>query len=169
MDKEKRSKESLFTLYNYIMQRLPQFPFILFYGSLLGYIREGGFIEGDDDIDVLLPVRERNRLLYAIQRLSLSVTVNERGIIQTYVPNMGCVDIYFYEDRNLDILIPWDGNLLFSKQDIWPLKRVTFHGHKINIPYNSEKILQETYRTNWRVPIKKDEYTWESIHSVRKL
>ena len=136
---------------------------------MLGLIREGDFIENDDDIDLLLHIRDRGKLLYKLNQLNIKITVNEVSIIQVMIENFGHVDIYFYEYRNTDILIRWDGNLLFSYNDIFPLKKVNFKGITINIPFNSEKVIEDTYGKNWRIPLKKDEYDWNLITNVRKI
>jgi len=169
MEKTKHTRDNLNKLYQFIMTRLHKFNFILFYGSLLGFIREGDFIENDDDIDLLLSIRDRASLINRVQQLGLKITINELSIIQVVIENLGHVDIYFYESINTDIIIKWDGNLLFSKNDIWPLKKTKFKNFLINIPYNSEKILQETYGLNWKIPLQKDSYDWNLITNVRRL
>lgn len=169
MDKSKHSRDTLNKLYTFLMTKLPNFNYILFYGSLLGLIREGDFIENDDDIDVLLSIKDRAKLINRLQQLRLEITVNELSIIQFLIEGIGHIDVYFYEDRNTDILIKWDGNLLFSKNDIWPLRNTRFKNFFINIPYNSEKILEETYGANWRTPLDKSSYDWNLITTVRKL
>lgn len=169
MTKHTHTKTQLSELYTFIMSKLGHFDFILFYGSLLGFIREGDFIENDDDIDVLLPFKDREKFLYTVKRLNLKITVEELTIVQIYVDNLGHFDVYFYENRGLDILLRWDGNLLYLKNDIWPLKKVIFKNYKINIPFNSEKLLNEIYGNNWRIPLHKDEYDWNNINNVRHL
>lgn len=169
MSKLYKTKDELNELYKYMLRRLPNFQFIIFYGSLLGYVRENDFIENDDDIDMLLPFKDRERYIFAINQLNLTITVNELSIIQINVDNLGICDVYFYENRGPDILIRWDNTQLFSKNDIWPLKRVLFKNYYINIPKNSIKILKEIYGENWNVPTKKEDYDWNKITNVRRL
>ncbi len=166
MAKQHYSKEELYGIYSYMMSRLPQFNFILTYGSLLGCIREGDFIEGDDDIDVFLPFKDREKYIFAIKRLQLPIIIEDVGFVQINVQNIGPFDVYFYEDRGTHLYTRWN-NISMTKADILPPKKVSFKGFMIHIPRNSEKFLADCYGDNWRIPIAKEDYTWESITKLK--
>ena len=100
--------------------------FILFYGSLLGYAREGNFIEGDDDIDVLVSRTQQSDLLKFIEENKIKTKMVHTNIIQLFHEDIEPFDIYFYDELDDDILLKWDGNLLYSKTDIFPLIKITF-------------------------------------------
>lgn len=74
--------------------------------------------------------------------------------------------IYIYDDEEEDILIKHDGNLLFSKKDMLPLKSVKFYDLDILIPNNSDAILKQTYGDNYMTPRPKN-YNWYAITNVR--
>ena len=67
MTGQRKTTAQLVELYDTIMPLLNLFnndygaKFILFYGSLLGYHRDGNFIHGDDDIDVIVSRTCRER------------------------------------------------------------------------------------------------------------
>jgi len=163
-----------------ILNNIKNIDFILFYGSLLGYVRENDFIKNDDDIDILINIFDVQSLLRQLKNLNLDVTVfielkvdntyGKIGIIQVLLPNnKETLDFYIYEELDdNDIIIRWDGGLLFNKLDIFPLKKITFKNININIPNNSEKILDEVYGLNWKTPLLKTEYSWQNINTVRK-
>ena len=154
MSKEYRTIEQLHGIYTYVMSRLSQFPFILMYGSLLGLIREGEFIEGDDDVDVLLPFRFREKLLFAVKRLQIPITIEDVCFIQLHVENCGPFDVYLYEYRGNYIYNRWDNHLIL-KTNMFPLKQITIKGFTIHIPHQCERIFEEYYGPNWRIPDRK--------------
>ena len=59
-----------------------------------------------------------------------------------------------------DIILKWDGNLLYSKKEMFPLKNINFNGYDLYIPNNSKEILRQTYGDNYMIPIKKSSYSW---------
>ena len=162
-----KSREELVFLYRSLVEFFPEIPFLLFYGTLLGYVREGDFLMEDNDIDVLLPRSYRDKVLEICQTMNFRVGISNDEIHQIYVDEIGPFDIYFYEDRGEDILIRWDGNLLFSKKDIFPLQTVEFHGFPVKIPNNAEEICRQVYGDQWRIPLRTDEYEWGQIQQVR--
>ena len=82
---------------------------------------------------------------------------------------MGPFDIYFYDTLENDILIKWDGNLIFDKLNIFPLKYATYYDYTICVPNNSEEIVKNLYGDTWNIPMNKDQYVWKSITYTRFL
>ena len=91
-----------------ILNNIKNIDFILFYGSLLGYVRENDFIKNDDDIDILINIFDVQSLLRQLKNLNLDVTVfielkvdntyGKIGIIQVLLPNnKETLDFYIYE------------------------------------------------------------------------
>ena len=149
---------------------------ILFYGSLLGYYREGSFIEHDDDIDVILDRISFNKfqsnLFLNTDKIDNNyriVIFKDNNIMQIFYNDIGPFDIYAYDEYDDSIIIPWDGYLKYNFNLILPLQVVTFNDTNINIPHNTEKILNMTYGPHWRIPLRKDEYNWIDINSVERL
>jgi phosphorylcholine metabolism protein LicD len=181
----KKTVEQLIELYGAIMTLFKLFDcgekFILFYGSLLGYHRDGQFIHNDDDIDVIVPRSCREKLLQYItdnHSKTIRITFSNDDILQLSVIDadnnkmIGPFDIYFYEEpsNSNDILIRQDGNLLFKRCDIFPTHSVIFNGHSILIPNNPAEILTELYGPDWKIPKTKNvDYIWQKITTVRRL
>ena len=174
MTGSKKSQTELNALYTNIMEFMKNcnIQLILFYGSLLGYYRENNFIEGDDDIDFIISENDYQILLQYLKtnkNSKIKIKLNHNQLIQLFYNGIGPFDVYVYNNYNDDILLKWDGNLLFSKSDIFPLKPVLFHKFNIFIPNNTEKIITDTYGQNWKTPqLKNIDYNWEEIHNVRK-
>lgn len=167
-----KSKKILLLLYKYICNILNNnnIEFIVFYGTLLGIIRNNDFIEDDDDIDILVSIDNYEKILDIITNQKIKTGIVNESIIQLTLPTgEGPIDIYFYHKiNNKDILIKWDGDLLYSQKDIFPVKKIKFKNKQILIPSNSHNILKETYGKNYLIPMKKNEYSWYNINNVRK-
>ena len=172
----KKSIQKLVKLYKNIMNFLQfiDIKLILFYGSLLGYGRGDEFIEGDDDIDVIVSRNDFNKMKEYIKNNihkypNIRVGINEKDILQLFYKKIGPFDIYAYNDNNTDILLAWDGNLLFDKNMIFPLQKIKFNEYKIYTPNNIIEILEQIYGDSWYIPTNKNDYNWNDINTVRKL
>ena len=66
-----KSIKQLQKLYSYFIKILLKhnIDFILFYGTVLGIVRENDFIYGDDDIDVIIDKKYYNKILKIISNL----------------------------------------------------------------------------------------------------
>lgn len=146
--------------------------FTLFYGSLLGYVRDNDFLERDDDIDILIASKDASVVLNVLKNNpDIQIRREFAYFIQVGIADIqASLEFYFYDLIWRDeLLITWDGNLVFSRQHIFPLKEILFHDYHIFIPNNSEKILEIIYGDNWRIPIDKSQYSWQAITKVKKL
>ena len=166
----KKSSEELKELYINVLSIFEtlNINFILFYGSLLGYYRDSNFIEGDDDVDVLVSEEDFNEIFSNLKLIRMKnplITFRyigykdkpgfyEKNFVQVYYKDIGPFDICAYTLEKNHILTAFD-NLRYHIKDIFPLKQVYFKDYKINIPFNTEEILRLTYGENWRTPQKK--------------
>ncbi len=76
------------------------YHYTLIFGSLLGAIREGGFISHDCDIDTALSIDERNARLYDVLALS-----GFKLIYRFSIKNgtLGCEETFTYKDTGVTI------------------------------------------------------------------
>jgi len=106
----KKNKEKLQKLYKYVLEQFIDtgIEFTLFYGTLLGYIRENDFIENDDDIDVIVNKKDYNKVMENISKKNLKTGIINQDIIQIFMNDIGPFDIYFYvfEKNNIKIYFP---------------------------------------------------------------
>jgi phosphorylcholine metabolism protein LicD len=176
MGGDNKTIQQLEILYKNIMNILKNcnVEIIIFYGSLLGYYRDSNFINNDDDIDVIISRKEYDIVKNYVEENKdkypeLSFGINNNDILQLYYNDIGPFDIYPFNDDNHDILINWDGHLLFEKKYIFPTKNIEFNDFNISIPNDTETILFQIYGTNWKIPqIKNIDYTWKYVNTVRK-
>ena len=169
---DKKNLQQLNFLFIQIMKILSKtnIKFILFYGTLLGYIRNNEFIDGDDDIDVLMNRKDLPVLNKAINDNTNITVINHRDyLIQLFYNDIGPFDIFIYDDRPKDILIKWDAWALYYRTLIFPLKPIKFKGYNVFIPQNSHIILQQNYGKDYIIPQRKNiDYDRNKINTIRK-
>lgn len=165
MTGEIKSQNDLQAMYNAVMKAIVASGtnVILFYGTLLGYTRCGDFIEGDDDVDVLIWHQDLPALQRVVdQTTGLSGrTIGEhpRQIYQIFANGIGPFDVYSYYLINdgRDVLDVWEG-MIYDVSDIFPLQQIVFHGFSVFVPQNPNRLLEATYGTNYMTPMKKGSY-----------
>lgn len=146
----------------------------IFFGTLLGIVRGGQPIDGDDDIDFYVNKQNYDLICDIVLTLGFdidfSVYPNHTGdIIQAngFIDGIEIrVDFYFYDalsDENF-ILERWnftaepnnvDNLLKVPKPLIFPLANTNYQGHEIYIPQFPEIICEFLYGINWKTPQKK--------------
>lgn len=163
---KKYNIENFFYAYK-ILKKFNVFPF---FGTLLGIVRDGDIIEGDDDVDFYANVIFREEINDALSKAGFEIkndftdqackyfTQAFRQIegISTYV------DIYFYEkNEELDYIIDrWNfmGHynipecwLNIKKNILFPLRTHNFLGVDILIPNKPRKCCKFLYGQDWTV------------------
>ena len=161
-----KKREYLIFIFQYIMKFLSKenFTFILFYGSLLGYLRDGNFIDNDDDIDVLMDRKDINKLMTFLQANNykgnkIEVGIYNKNIVQLYFKKIGPLDIYFVDINEKHMYLKHEKEM-YDIIDIFPLKKITLYDIPIYIPNESEKIILKGYGENWINPLKKGQYIY---------
>jgi phosphorylcholine metabolism protein LicD len=160
----KKNKEKLQKLYKYVLEQFIDtgIEFTLFYGTLLGYIRENDFIENDDDIDVIVNKKDYNKVMENISKKNLKTGIINQDIIQIFMNDIGPFDIYFYVFEKNNIKILWEKEV-FPIKNIFPLKKINYYNMKINIPSKPIDILYQGYGESWSIPQKKGDYNYNKI------
>lgn len=145
------------------------------FGTLLGFIREHGFIAHDNDIDLGIIEDDtfewhllENRLSSIGLKLTHYYTYNGKVTEQTYVfPDGLSVDIFLYENisvtemrtfvyyRDHDAI--YNNNIERSvKALVYPrisgIKWYEINGYKFRIPKDPESRLEAIYGKTWKVP-----------------
>jgi|TARA_B100000767_G_C19713167_1_gene513718 phosphorylcholine metabolism protein LicD len=149
--------------------------YFIFFGTLLGITREKRLIDGDDDIDFYINLKDRNQLINDLKinnievDLSLSVNKNKSFLqVKRIVQNEILItDFYFYES-DMDeryIIEKWNfeggthdrsKHLRIPKKFIYPLKKISFKDTVLFIPNEKELICEFLYGKNWDKKLKKD-------------
>jgi hypothetical protein len=168
-----KTRQELMLLYRKVMEALlaSRVDVIVFYGTLLGLVRGGDFIDGDDDIDVLISHTDLMRLTRAVDATEglhgQMIGDPPRQIYKVFAGTLGPFDVYPYYliNDNRDVLVAWEA-MIYDAHDIFPAQRVFFSGYSALTPRNTHKLLRDTYGSAYMIPQRKGAYT-DSV-SVRK-
>ena len=131
---------------------------VLLYGTLLGFIRENNFIEGDNDIDVGIILKSNN--ISEFDNLVNYLENNDCEITKNYSGSNGHYHLKII-DRVIDLWLVWiDNDKLFisdsiygelNKESLFPLKKLKIKEHCYNIPNKSENLFKLWYKGDWRI------------------
>jgi len=158
----------------FISNLLKDFEYFIFFGTLLGFYRDNKLIDGDDDIDIYVNFKNRDKLISLLKKSKILINLN-------YYPNntpyflqirrkvdneIGLIDFYFYEINysTKNIVDRWNfaGKPFKEKyfmyvpyEYIYPIKIVKFNNKKIKVPYQQIKIIKYLYGKTWNIKLKK--------------
>ncbi|WP_242464457.1 LicD family protein [Halorhodospira abdelmalekii] len=149
---------------HYFMQRLNT-PLLLMYGTLLGQVREGDFIPGDDDFDVGYLSQQRSAAAVKQETMQIVVELVLAGFTCSFNRNGRLFRLRCQEDPpdvQLDVHPIWyaegalwtppQTSLPLTPDDCLPTQTVRLRGEPVEIPRHPEKILTGCYGEGWRVP-----------------
>lgn len=167
IDKEK-AKENLSLLKRICNKH--NLDFILFFGTLLGAIREHDFISHDEDIDIVMPISDIERfkdILFILRENGFEVARFERRGFISIIRNGEYIDIYFFspytEDKRLTTCICE----LCEVKYINNTTQMKFQGEFYTIPKESETLLEFLYGKNWRTPIPMFNFKMNRLNRIK--
>ena len=129
-------------------------------GTLLGFYRDGDFIQGDTDVDLGVFIDELTpRLISAFRKNGLRLLrVNgskDCGLEYTFTRKGVNLDVFFfYKEKDYVWHATWLGNEMIRYR--FPHFAVTDHeflGHTFSVPANTEEYIRLKYGENWRTPV----------------
>ena len=162
-------------LFNQYLANLEHF---IFFGTLLGFNREGRPIPGDDDVDILVNKKHYEEIRQVVENLGFLIDEtkhpnNTKFFLQVegkMADHQVRVDFYFYDSEvNEDFILEyWNIHgqpenkkriLKIPKALIFPLTKKSFKDLELNLPCHSKVVCEFLYGASWTKPrLKKADY-----------
>jgi hypothetical protein len=146
--------------------------FFLVDGTLLGLVRDGGFIVGDTDIDIGMWIEDRDgRIITDLESAGFqhvcTLGTPESGLMHTFRDGDIKVDVGFYYHQSDQVwtMLFSRGRRLRSSFAKFELQAAQFKGIPVMLPAPHEQYLRIMYGENWRVPATK----WNYRYAARNL
>ena len=158
----------------------------IFYGTLLGIVREKNILKGDDDIDLLIDIKQKKKIINIIKKLDI-FKINKKVINKNFCQLIRkekniktFVDLYFYTNNPNKNYIEEKHNFLSSvklkshsihipKKMVFPLKK-SRKFKNVYLPNKCEKLCHYLYGDTWTKPLKKNTgYRMEIVNHRPKL
>ena len=138
------------------------------YGTLLGAVREGNFIDHDDDADFSILIKDKDLAREALQKVADENGYDLRSAflddgMQLYLSKNNAlhIDVFFwheegdYYDRNSYVKGTDDNKgKKIPKSWVHPLSYTHMDGAVAPIPNNPEEFLAYRYGDTWREPLR---------------
>lgn len=136
-------------------------PTFISSGTLLGMVRDGRFIDHDDDIDICYIsnaqgdsdiIQERKALVQFLQSKGCVMTPSDVAHYWCKTPGGQSLDIFTgFVEGEMCSMNPISRNSIDVKS-VLPVVPFEYCGAKLYMPANSEKILEANYGKGWRNP-----------------
>ena len=180
-NQKKIKKKNLENLISSI-EILKNFEYFVFYGTLLGIVRENNIIEHDDDIDFLINIDHRNEVINKFkfsQIFEINKKVSNKFFIQLISKTEGIetfVDFYFYiSEPSKDYIVDkhnWMSSINVDskamhipKKFIYPIKK-NKNFYNVNVPQMPVEICKFLYGNNWSKTLRKNSaYRMEIVNN----
>ena len=128
--------------------------YFISFGTLLGAIRHKGLIPWDTDIDIIIPEQIKEQIFNTLKdQLDTHYIVKKDkennivgSLMRVYLSKTNTLhlDLFTYlEDTTQNIIFGY--NRIFSKTDIYPLRKIDFYDIKLFAPQDTNKHLQMLY------------------------
>ena len=159
-----------------ITKALNEVEHFIFFGTLLGIVRDGDIIPNDDDIDIYVDIKYRNKLIKELINAGFFVDEDtypnlSEYFLQLQIPRedlITYVDFYFFdssEDKYISEKWNFSGMIDSSyneihipKELIFPLKKFFYQDIQLSIPSKPNEVCAFLYGNEWRIPLNKNKH-----------
>jgi len=152
-----------------VSSQMSDMEYFVFFGTLLGYHREGNLIEGDDDIDFYVNIKHHPQIMTMLQNLNFDISISTPFFIQgTRVlgESKTYVDFYLYEKNDDKDYVVERWNFLGQPYNLathlhtptsalFPLGEGEIEGIKFKVPQNMHACCCFLYGDDYGIPLKK--------------
>ena len=132
------------------------------YGTLLGIVREKSCIENDDDIDIIINKKYRDKIKELLIKYNFKIDnegiiKNSNKILKTKTDeNYVTIDFYCAQVNNFGSFYdPWEDvkwSRCYKDKKSKTFEEIEWKGLIVNIPSNFETKLEGRYGENWKIP-----------------
>lgn len=131
----------------------------LMFGTLLGAIREGGFIKWDEDVDVFSLEEDRIKMLNALTdfeeygfKIARYKEESKKGhFFLSLIRDNDYIDTYFYHKVFNNRI--WNDNSVPAKY-LDNTETIEFLGEAFEVPLRPKEVLTHIYGKDWNIPNK---------------
>jgi lipopolysaccharide cholinephosphotransferase len=133
--------------------------YFLAYGTLLGAVRGGDFIDHDKDMDIGVVDCTYKDIIQCIPDMDTIgfVVLRSRNIFHPFsvIRNGEFIDIFIFKPNNKKHPAYWvAGDYRIYGNYLEKITTIKFFGRDVNVPHNYEKMLEDLYGRDWKVPIR---------------
>ena len=145
--------------------------FLLFFGTLLGAVREHDFIAHDEDIDLIMDKKDMSQflnMLFELRENGFELARYERRGFLSIIRKGEYIDIYFYHPYENDPELTNSCRILWEKMYNEDIAPITFLGHEYMAPRDYETCLELFYGKDWRTPLQYFHYKQSKTERIKQ-